>query len=305
MRVRLENMTLAFLAAVIAGAAVSATAALAQQPASPTPEPTPLVRSPGNADWAPDPEEAARRASAQGKYVFYEFDQPRCGNCTRMDTLLYPAFDFEALLIPMVPVKVSLPSPEGRELARRYNISDAPAVLVTTPEGRVIFQMVGFTNIQEFYPHIHKDLDDYRKFARVIDAQDILHLPAREALDTGIQLYQRLDPASALPRLKRAAAAKDSTPAIRDDAREALAAVELDLGQVAASRATNQRLLETTRDALRRQRAELFRAQLPLAENKPDEALALFQKFLKDHPTSPYRKQVTDLLAKVSKPSNP
>jgi len=273
------------------------------QTAAAAPEPTPLVRSPGNATWAPNPEVARQRATSEGKYVFFEFDQPHCANCTRMDTLLYPAFDFEALLIPMVPVKVSLVSPEGEELARRYSITDAPAVLVTTPEGRVIFQMAGFTTTQEFYPHIRKDLDDYRKFARAIDAQDIPNLPAREALDTGVQLYQRVDPASALPRLKRAIAAKDSTPAIRDDAREALAAAELDLGQVSASRATNQKLLETTQDSLRRQRAELFRAQLPLAEGKPEEALALFQKFLKDHPDSPYRKQVTDLLAKVSKPA--
>jgi len=297
---RLGKGTTALLATGVAAALASGAAALGQT-AEATPQPTPLVRSPGNATWAPNPEAARKRARSEGKYVFFELDQPRCGNCTRMDTLLYPAFDFEALLIPMVPVKVSLVSPEGQELARRYSITEAPAVLVTTPEGRVIFQMVGFTTTQEFYPNIHKDLDDYRKFARAIEAQDIPNLPAKEALDTGVQLYQRVDPASALPRLKRAIAAKDSTSAIRDDARELLAAVELDLGQVAASRATNQKLLETTQDSLRRQRAELFRAQLPLAEGKPEEALALFQKFLKDHPESPYRKQVTDLLAKASK----
>ncbi len=274
-----------------------------QEPtAAPAPEPTPVVRTPGNARWASSPNEAKERAAAEGKDIFYEFDQRQCGNCIRMDTLLYPAFDFEALLIPMVPVKVSRESPEGKELARHYSIQDAPAILVTTPEGRVIFQMVGFTNIQDFYPHIRRDLDEYRKFARKVDAQDIPHLGAREALDSGSQLYQRLDPGAALPRLRRAIAAKDSTPAIRDDAREALAGVELDLGQVASSRATIQRLIATTHDSLRRQRAELFQAQLPLAENKPDQALALFQKFLKDHPDSPYRKQVTDMLAKTAQP---
>ncbi len=47
--------------------------------------------------------------------MFLEFVKEDCGNCKRMDTLLYPAFDFEALLIAMVPVKVDLDSPLGKE----------------------------------------------------------------------------------------------------------------------------------------------------------------------------------------------
>jgi tetratricopeptide (TPR) repeat protein len=219
--------------------------------------------------------------------------------------LLYPAFNFEALLIPMVPVKVSLDSPEGKGFARRYGIDDVPAVLVTTPEGRLVFQMVGFTNTQDFYPHIQADLDAYRKFSRKIEAQDVPKLPAPEALQSGVELYKRSDPIAALPRLRRAISARDSTASLRDEAREFLAAVELDLGQVAASRETTQRLIETTQDSLRRQRAELFRAQLPLAENKPAEARALFQKFLKDHPNSPSNKQVSDTLERLSGSSPP
>jgi len=278
-------------------AALASGALAAQQPDI---QPNPTVKSPGNAEWAASPAEAKSRAAAEGKLVFYEFDRPQCGNCVRMNTLLYPAFDFEALLTGMVPVKVSLDSSEGAELARRYNVTDAPALLVTTPEGRAVFHMVGFSNIDDFYPHVRSDLDAYRKFARRIETQVVGKLPAKEAFETGAELYQRSDPSAALPRLRRAVSAPDATAPIRGEARELLAAVELDLGQVAASRATIERLIATTRDSLARQRGELFRAQLPLAENKPTEALALFRKFLKDHPNSPYRKQVSDMLEKVS-----
>src|SRR5712692_554548 len=291
-RLRLPRMTNFFVLAALASRVLAA-----QQPDI---QPNPIVKTPGNAQWATSPSEARSRAAAEEKLVFYEFDRPQCGNCVRMDTLLYPAFDFEALLIQMVPVKVSLDSPEGVELARRYNITDAPAILVTTPEGRGVFTMVGFSSIDDFYPHIRTDLDAYRKFARKLETQDIAKLPAREAYETGAELYQRNDSAAALPRLRRAVSARDATASIREEARELLAAVELDLGQVAASRATIERLIATTRDSLRRQRGELFRAQLPLAENKPTEALALFRKFLKDHPNSPYRKQVSDMLEKAS-----
>lgn len=290
-------------ASLLAGALSGAAAAA---PPAPTPSPTPIVgggpvRSPGNADWASSPQEASSRAAAEQKLVFVEFDRSECGNCRRMDGLLYPAFDFEALLIPMVPVKLDLDTPAGKELAERYGIEEAPAVLITTAEGRLVFRMQGFLNAPDFYSHVERDLDSYRRFARRVDGEQITKLPAREALDMGRELYGRLDPGAALPRLERALGAPDATPAIRDEAREILAAVELDLGQTAASRRQIDLLIARTKDAARRERAELFRAQIPLAEGKAREALSLYRRFQKDHPRSPYLAQVESIIRKIEK----
>lgn len=264
------------------------------------PPPGNPVRSPGNADWASTVDEASERAAAQGKFLFIEFDSRDCGGCQRMDRLLYPAFDFEALLIPMVPVKVSIESGEGGELARRHGIKEAPAILIKSPEGRMVLLIGGFTTPQDFYAHVRKELDTYKAFARKIEAQDIPRLPAREALDTGRELFQRGDSTSALPRLKRVVTAPGATAALRDEGRELLAAAQLDAGDIAASRQTINRLIETTKDPGRRERAELFRAQIPLAENKPDEAYALYKKFEKDHPDSQYLPQVRALAARLA-----
>ena len=250
------------------------------------------VRSPGNADWAPNLEEARQRAAAQKKFLYVEFGSTDCRDCIRMDNMLYRAFDFEALLVPMVPVKVSLDSGEGEELARRHGIRQAPAVLIKSPEGRLVVVAEGFSNPPDFYSHIHKEMDTYNALARKVEAQDVPKLTAVEALDTGRELYQRGDAASAVPRLKRAVAAPDGKAAQRDEAREILAAAELDTGDIKGSRQTINRLIETTKDSDRRERAEIFRAQIPLAENKPQEAYALFQKFEKDHPDSKYVGQV-------------
>ena len=280
--------------ALLAALALPALPARAQE-VPPPPQPTKAVRSPGNATWAATHDEAKSRALAEKKLVFVEFDRADCGHCRRMDQLLYPALEFEVLLIPMVPVKVLLDSPEGQQMASRYGIHDVPAILVTTPQGRLVFQMEGFLNPQDFYPHIHKDLDAYRAFSKKIDSQDIRRLSAREAFETGRELYQRSDSAAAQPRLARAATAPASAE-LRDDARELLAAVEQDLGHFKASREAIERLISTTRDATRKERAELFRAQLPLAENKPAEAYALFKKFQQEHPQSPFHSQVDAML---------
>lgn len=262
------------------------------------------VKSPGNAVWADSVNSARTAAAAAGKMVFVEFDGgPSCGHCQRMDYLLYPAFDFEALLIPMVPVKVLLDSPEGKELARRYAIQAAPAILITSPEGRLVFLMEGFKNAPEFYRMVKTGLDRYRQFARRVESQDIPNLPAREALSTGIELYRRSDPGSGLPRLARAVSAPDATPTERDQAREELAAVQLELKQVAEARRTTDALLKTTKDPKRRERAEIFRAQLPLHEGKPAEAIRQLQKFVADHPKSEYAAEVKSLIDQLISPS--
>lgn len=271
-------------------------------PASPdavAPTSSDTVLGPGKVLWATSAGEAAERATKENKFVFLEFVKKECGNCKRMDGLIYPAFDFEALLIPMVPVKVDLESPIGKEFAARYGIEDAPAVLITTPEGRLVFLMAGFYNQGDFFRHAGTAVDGYRKFARQVDSQNIAKLPAKEALETGTELYRRSDPGAALPRLRRAAAAPGATTAQREDALELLAGVELDLGQAATSKQTIERVLNSTKDRARRERAEIFRAQIPLAENRPLEALALFHKFQKDHPSSPHIQRVNDLVQRL------
>ncbi len=274
-------------------------AAAAAPAQTPTPITTHPLLSPGNAEWASSVYEARQRAAAQGKFVFIEFDRNGCGGCRRMDSLLYPAFDFEALLIPMVPVKVLIDSPEGKELAAKRGVEDVPAVLIESPEGRQVLFMQGFTSAPDFYAHVKSEMDEYRAFARKVEAQDISAIPAREAFETGKELYARGDSASALPRFKRAIAAPGATTALREDARELLAAAQLEGGDPAGSRQTINRLIQTTKDERRRERGELFRAQIPLAENKPEEAYALFLKFEKDHPKSPYLEQVRNLIGQM------
>jgi tetratricopeptide (TPR) repeat protein len=291
------------LGAALAALAFCASPAFAQKPPAPTPTPvrdeSGPVKSPGNADWASDVNQARARAAAENKLVFYEFERRVCGDCRRMDALLYPAFDFEALLIGMVPVKLGIESSEGKELADRFHITDTPSILITTPEGRLVFLMQGFKTTGDFYRHVHTDLDAYRKWALRVDSQDIAQLSAEEAYKTGRELYARFDYQAALPRLKRAATAPGSNPGMRESALEGLAATELQLGQLEQARKTIDQVIATSKDPAQLERAELFRAGIPLAQGNPDEALTLYKKFAKEHPNSRYLDQVRSFISRL------
>ncbi len=274
----------------------------AQEPAptaSPKPQVNRPVTSPGNADWAKDPADAQARAAAAKKLVYYEFANADCGDCRRMQALLYPAFDFEALLVGMVPVQVVLDSPEGKKLGERYSITEVPAVLITTPEGRLVFQMQGFKDAPDFYHHVRKDLDEYRQFSKTVDAQNVATLPAKEAYSTGRALYARMDYAAAAARLRRAAAAPDATPALRESALMGLAAAERQLGEAAQARKTATKVIASTKDPDQKERAELFLAELDLEEGKPGDALAAYRKFATDHPKSPYLEKVRGFISRL------
>ncbi len=285
------------------GAGFVAAAAIGQEAtppaASPNPEANRPVQSPGNAEWAPDVAFAKKRAAAQKKLVYYEIGGETCGDCRRMQGLLYPAFDFEALLIGMVPVQVKLESAEGQAIGERYSITETPAVLITTPEGRLVFQMQGFKDAGDFYRHAHKDIDAYRKFAAVVDAQDVKTLSAEEAYSSGRALYTRLDYDGAALRLQRAADAPGATPELKESALMGLAAAERQLGHIGAARGTARKVVATTKNADQKERAELFLAELDLTENKPGDALVAYKKFVKDHPKSPYLEKVRGFIAKL------
>jgi outer membrane PBP1 activator LpoA protein len=82
-------------------------------------------------------------------------------------------------------------------------------------------------------------------------------------------------------------------------------AVELELGDPAASRRAIDQLIATTKNPDQKERAELFAAQIPLAQNKPAEALALYKKFATDHPNSKYIERVQSFIARLSNPPTP
>jgi len=259
----------------------------------------PATRNPGNTAWASSLAEARQTAKAEKKLVFHEFISPGCGQCRRMEALLYPAFDFEALLIGMVPVQVDIESPDGKALADRYGITETPSVLITNPSGRLAFLMQGFKDAPDFYQHAHADLNAYRKFARQIDAQDVATLPAAEAYATGRDLFTRYDYEGAAARLERAAAAAGSNVDLREKALMGVSAAERQLGHYAAARKAAETVVATTKNPDQKEQAELAIAEIALADNRLGEALDDYHRFAREHPNSPYIEKVRGFISKL------
>jgi tetratricopeptide (TPR) repeat protein len=251
---------------------------------------------PGRAEWARSYADAAGRARSENKVVYVEFDTETCSDCKRFDTLLYPATDFEFLLLRMVPVKLRLGQDEASTLAARYHVGKAPSVLILSPGGALIFRLEGFDSPPSFYRHVHTSMADYDKLnVRMIHEPETLDDPKAE-LSLGAELYRRFDSEEAVARLERAARSPRADSETREQALAFLASAQLELNRVADSKASVDEILKSTKDPARREKAELFRAQVSLAEGKRAEARRRYQDFLKDHPGSKLRSEAETLL---------
>ena len=294
----------ALVAAASLSAALGQTAATGKPPASPLPR-TVAANKPGNADWAHGFDEARSRATDQGKVVFVEFTTKKCGNCYRMDGLLYPSVNFEMTLLRMVPVKLDLDSPDAEPITRRYHVDKAPAVLVVSPGGALIFRMVGFKDDRGFYSHIHNSMNEWDAVnLRIVHEPETIGSSKAE-LELGKELFRRLDSAEALPRLQRAASAQNAAPAVREEALAYLASAQMELEKFEDARATAQKLMKTAKDPDRREKAELFQAQIMLAEGRQDDARRDFQAFISRHPESKHRAEAKEYLDRMNSPAAP
>lgn len=254
---------------------------------------------PGKARWEPTYAKARERAAAEGRVVFVEFTEPACGNCVRMDALLYPAVNFEMMLLRMVPVKLDRTAGEGPALAQRYGIAVSPAALVVSAGGALVFRVNGFDNPGDFYRHVSESMAEWDKLnVRMVHEPEFIADP-KEELALGAALALRFDPEEAAPRFARAAASAAADAETRDAALTYLAAAQFKMKRYAESRATIDAILEKSRDPKVREQAELFRGELAIAEGRREEARRTILAFLRDHPDSPLAGNARQMLTSI------
>jgi thiol-disulfide isomerase/thioredoxin len=233
-------LTVAFFARTVAAQAPPPPAAPAapETSASTDSRPQNSDATPGRAVWATTYDEAKQRARQETRVVFVEFWRKKCGNCFRMDGLLYPSVNFEMALLRAVPVKLDLDSAEGAALARRYGVNDVPAILVVSPGGAIIFRMVGFEGDRSFYQHLHNSMVEWDEVnLKIVHEPETIH-DGKSQLELGKELFRRMDSEEAIPRFERASSGPKTPPAVREEALSYLASAQMDLEHFTDARAT-------------------------------------------------------------------
>lgn len=290
------------VAAILLLAAAGLAAATEAPPSSaPVPPATSerLPSGPGKAEWEDTFAKAREKADREGRVVYVEFSEEKCGNCARMQGLLYPAVNFEMMLLRMVPVRLAPGSAEAAPLAERYGINESPAVLILSPGGVLIFRVNGFDNATEFYRHVRSSMAEWDKLhVKMIHEPEFRDDP-KEELALGMELLRRMAPEEAAPRLERAGRSKTADPATRDIALTSLATAQYRMKRFDEARATLDEVLKTSRNPAAREEAELSRGAVELAEGHREEARRTISAFLREHPESKLADNARQLLTSI------
>lgn len=94
--------------------------------------------------------DALAKAKREGKLVFLDAYTAWCGPCKKMADHVFPRADVGAVFAPrFVSIKIDMEKGEGPELAKRYDISAYPTLLILDAEGKEVKRIVGAMSPEE------------------------------------------------------------------------------------------------------------------------------------------------------------
>ncbi len=230
-----------------------------------------------------------------GSRIFVFLEQKDCGDCRRMDALIFPARAFQQYLEDKVVARLDIDAADGAPLAARFGITPAPAWLVLTPDLVVSSVQVGVTSQAQWFD----ELEAYEK--RWATYQKMLAEEARSPRDGSLifenarETFKRRGDALAEPKFRKLADDASTPPAIREQSLAYLATIEMDAKRLDDARRDLERLLESGKDADLLERAEIRLAEVEIGKGDYAATRRRLQAFRKAHPSSKLLPEVQEL----------
>lgn len=104
--------------------------------------------------------EATAQAKREGKLLFIDCYTTWCGPCKMMSNNVFPQPEMGQAFNPyFVSMKIDMEKGEGIELAKRWEVTAFPTMLVLTPEGEVLHRIVGARQ----GPELIKEIEPFRR----------------------------------------------------------------------------------------------------------------------------------------------
>lgn len=299
-------MRLSSLALVLVLAAPAPLAAQAETPStvstespkgSATPGPTNL-EVPWKTTLADGVAEARKRP---GQRLFVSLTAEECGNCERMDHLILPSLSFLAMLKDKTPVLLDIASPDGRALAERFGIPQAPAWFILTPDLLLCGMQAGATSQSKWFQTFVDTERAWAGYKKKLADEKKAPSDRELVFDVAVETYQRGDLEKAEPRFRRLSSDKQAPGPVREGSLAYLGAILMDTNRIEDAAKTLETLRTTAKDPNLKERAELRLADVELARGRRDRAKHRLEEFKKAHPASPRIQEADELLAAIAK----
>ena len=106
-------------------------------------------------------DELLAKAKAENKLVFIDGYTSWCGPCKMLAKQTFPQKEVGAYMNPrFVSAQIDMERGEGPELAKRFNVSAYPTMLILRPDGTLVDKIVGFLAPLPFLNKVKSIIDN-------------------------------------------------------------------------------------------------------------------------------------------------
>ena len=115
----------------------------------------------GDFKWYEQPsfDEVLEKAGTQDKYVLIDFYTVWCGPCKKMDEETYSASEVVTFLNGLIPVKYDSEKGVGIEVSKKFRVNAWPTTVLLGPDGKEIGRHIGYLDAEDFL----QLMGDFRK----------------------------------------------------------------------------------------------------------------------------------------------
>jgi len=120
----------------------------------------PVVWSEEN--WLTNLDEGLKKAKEVNKRVLVDFTATWCGWCTKLKNEVFEKDEFQKYSGDNL-ILVSIDADQNKELVDKYKVEGFPTVLILSPDGQILEQIVGFKNLESFMEVLKKTEEAAKK----------------------------------------------------------------------------------------------------------------------------------------------
>jgi thioredoxin-like negative regulator of GroEL len=241
---------------------------------------------------------AQKTAKDKQRLIFVDLFADWCGWCHKAEQEVFPSEAFQKATDDMVLLRLNTEDGgEGTNLARTFGVSSLPTFLILTHDGMVAGTIRGYAPAADFAKRVTETRASYQDFVKRAAKEPT---DPQQRLDLAREYRVRNGFAQSESRLRKLVDAKVPQN-VRDDAYYELALSQLLQKKYDDTMKTLRKFATIQNQGESYERSRLLVADVYLQQGNYDKAVAEYQNFKMNFPTSPLVKNIDAVLPQIQR----
>lgn len=252
--------------------------------------------------WLTSLTAAQKKAKEKNQLIFVDLFAEWCGWCHRFEQEVIPSEAFQNATDKMVLLRLNTEDgAEGTKLARDLSITSLPTFLLLTNDVMIAGTIRGYAPPKEFAKVLGDQEDKFADFKKRVDGEATISKDYPKRLELAREIRSRYGLALAESRLKKLANELGVPAPVRDEAWYELAVTQMGARKFDESRGTIAAFAKVQNKGEMYVKSRLLIGDTYLQQGNFPSAVSEYKKFKATFPSSPYVKNIDNLLPQIER----